>query len=78
MKYSTVAALALGLAVVGLLVLYALRALLPTKEIMYILGGLLVLAAFMWDSSKVDGWIRLLIDHLPGLKRKNGNGGSVK
>lgn len=67
MKFSTIAAVVLALCVVGIL-----GALLLTGGSLqdlrgmpgYLCGGVLLFAAFIWNSELVDGWIRAAIGRL--------------
>lgn len=70
MKLSTYGALAIVMCVVGLLVAHVLTRQTPTDGIIHILMGLLVLAAFMWDSNLVDGWIKAAIAAFPFGRRQ--------
>ena len=70
MKLSTWCALLLAIVVAGIILAHVITRQPLSDGVVYLSGGLLVFAAFMWDSARVDGWIRAVIDHLPSFGRK--------
>lgn len=70
MKHSTLGALALGCAVLGVLLAHVVTRQPPTDGVVRVLLGALVFAALLWDSELVDGWIKAAIDRLPSFGRR--------